>query len=49
MIDRQSQSAEWMARNGGTMAECAHALNLSYKSVQHAWDRIRKRLGAQAA
>jgi DNA-binding CsgD family transcriptional regulator len=49
MIDRQSQVAEWMSRYGGSVGECAQSLGATYKSVQHAWDRIKRRLGAQAA
>lgn len=41
--------AEWMADNGGSIADCARALGMSHTTVRGSWQRIRTRLGAQAA
>lgn len=49
MTDRQSQVAEWMAAHGGSIRQCSDCLGVTYKSVQHAWDRIRRKFGSQAA
>lgn len=40
--------ANWMASHGGSIAECAACLGLSYGAAKCAWDRVRARLGRQA-
>jgi DNA-binding CsgD family transcriptional regulator len=40
--------ADWMADNGGTPTECAHALQIKYETVKATWKRIRRRFGWQA-
>jgi DNA-binding CsgD family transcriptional regulator len=40
--------ADWMAENGGTVSQAAKALGISRDNAKHIWQRIRKRLGAQA-
>ncbi len=40
--------AAWMASYGGSVADCARSLGVSYISAKSAWDRVRARLGTQA-
>lgn len=47
-IDRQGQVAEWMAENGGRVADCARALGLKRELVENCWYKIRRKLGWQA-
>lgn len=45
---RMGQLADWMAENGGTVAEAARSLGWERGNTQKVWSRIRARLGDQA-
>ncbi len=40
--------AEWMAAYGGSIADCARSMGISYDSARSAWSRVRRKMGAQA-
>lgn len=46
---RMDEVADWMAAYGGSIADCARSLNVSYLTAKCAWDRVRRNLGPQAA
>lgn len=45
---RMNDLSEWMAENGGRIAEASKALGWPYDTTKHVWQRVRKRMGAQA-
>ena len=47
-LSLSDQTAEWMAENGGTVGQCAKALNADRHVIETAWRRIRQRLGPKA-
>jgi molybdenum-dependent DNA-binding transcriptional regulator ModE len=46
---RMDELAAWMAEHGGRVRDAAKALGWNYDATKHVWQRIRKRLGAQAS
>lgn len=40
--------ADWMARRGGGIAQCARDLGITDPAARNAWTRIRRKLGSQA-
>lgn len=45
---RMAELAEWMAENGGRVRDAAKALGWPYDNTKHIWQRILRRMGAQA-
>lgn len=46
---RMDEVADWMAAHGGSIADCARSLDIHYDAARAAWNRIRQKLGEQAA
>lgn len=46
---RMDQLADWMAENDGQVRDAATALGWPIENTKKVWQRIRKRLGPQAA